>query len=47
GADFIRDERLRQYLSTLAPDDEMGHVDLVLGSTPAPAEPPQSSFRSG
>ncbi|NIC42015.1 bifunctional diguanylate cyclase/phosphodiesterase, partial [Aquabacterium sp. A08] len=31
GADFIRDERLRQYLSTLAPDDEMGHVDLVLG----------------
>lgn len=36
GADFIRDARLQQYLSTLAPDDEMGHVDLVLGSTPTP-----------
>jgi len=31
GADFIQDKTLLDYLSTLADDDELGHVDLVLG----------------
>lgn len=32
GADFIRNDDLAEYLSTLAEDDELSHVDLVLGS---------------
>jgi len=39
GADFIADDRLKAYLSTLAPS-ELDHVDLVLGADlPAAALP--------
>jgi EAL domain-containing protein (putative c-di-GMP-specific phosphodiesterase class I) len=37
GADFITDSRLRDYLSTLPSDDELAHVDWVLGSEGGPA----------
>jgi len=38
GADFIADEQLKTYLSTLRPD-ELEHVDLVLGADPPHAAP--------
>lgn len=31
GADFIADPRLSDYLNTLPPEDELAHVDWVLG----------------
>lgn len=37
GADFITDARLGEYLSTLPSDEELAHVDWVLGHTDAPA----------
>lgn len=53
GADFIRNEPLKNYLSALALDSDYGDVDLVLGqvgqapSEPRPALADQSSFKSG
>ena len=41
GADFITDEKLKAYLSTLAPS-ELDHVDLVLGADPPAATPDRS-----
>jgi len=40
GADFIRNEQLASYLSTLDGEDEFSNVDLVLGGTPPPLMPP-------
>ncbi len=40
-ADFIADEALNTYLGTLAlSDDEMGHVDLILGGDLPPSNTP-------
>lgn len=47
GADFIRDAHLQHYLSTLAPDDELGHVDLVLGQPQAGLGTDHTSTKSG
>lgn len=53
GADFIRNEPLKNYLSTLAAESDFGDVDLVLGQVvqanthPSPAITDQSSFKSG
>jgi len=41
-ADFITDDRLKAYLSTLA-SSELDHVDLVLGTDPPAAALPRSS----